>query len=176
MEDVMSSVVERPREIEVDNSRLTLQVLICGSSRTLRLAGELDLASRASLEDAISRLVASRCLLTLDLRLLTFMDATGVHVALAASDLCAAHACELRLVPGPAPVQRVFSLAGVIDHLPFRADPDQSGLKLSGADSEDGAALGRFAARAGQPRRESSLRSRAYSTHQRPSSLGRHAP
>jgi anti-sigma B factor antagonist len=100
-------------------SRLRVQAVVCEELRTLRLAGELDLACRAMLEDAIARIVSDDCTLVLDLRAVTFMDTTGVHVALGAVDLCASQGCELRLLPGPARVQRVFELVDALERLPF---------------------------------------------------------
>ena len=56
---------------------------------------------------------------TLDLSRLTFIDSTGIRAVLAARGLCAACGCEFMLIPGPTPVQRVFEVSGLIDHLPF---------------------------------------------------------
>ncbi len=133
--------------------RLRIQAVICNGSRTLRLAGELDLAGRAPLEDAIARIATGGCKVVLDLRPVTFTDASGVHVALAAARLCAVRGCELRLICGPPAVQRVFELAGVLDQLPFQAE-QQPRSELSGGDSEDGAVPDLLAARARRPRRE----------------------
>ncbi|HEX3910102.1 MAG TPA: STAS domain-containing protein [Solirubrobacteraceae bacterium] len=139
-------------------SRLSLQVAICDGVRTLRLRGELDLACRAALEDAIMRLVANGCTVVVDLRGLTFMDTSGVHVALAANALCAAHGCELRLIPGPAAVQRVFDLAGTLAGLSFLDEDGHVATELLPSNSEHGAVLDpvldRLAARVGRPRRK----------------------
>ncbi|HEX3852505.1 MAG TPA: STAS domain-containing protein [Polyangiaceae bacterium] len=134
--------------------RLSLQAVICGSVRTLRLQGELDLASRAVVEDAIARLILGDCTVVLDLRRLTFMDTSGVHVALAANDLCIARGCELRLISGPAAVQRVFDLAGTLARLPFQAEEGHVGPELSGGHFGGGVVRDRLAARAARPRRE----------------------
>jgi anti-sigma B factor antagonist len=136
------------------SASLRLQAVICDGLRALRLEGELDLASRTILEDAIARIATRGAAVVLDLRALTFMDASGVHVALGAQELCAVRGCELRLIPGPAAVQRVFELAGALDDLPFQAEESCPRPELSGGDSEAGAVPGQLAARAKRPRRE----------------------
>jgi anti-anti-sigma factor len=58
--------------------------------------------------------------LTLDLRQLTFLDSTGLHLILFAQRLCKDKETEFALVPGPRQVQRVFELAALVNRLPFR--------------------------------------------------------
>jgi anti-anti-sigma factor len=70
--------------------------------------------------DLICKQGASR--LVLDLRGLTFMDLMGLRTVTFAKELCEWHRCELRLVPGPASVQRVFALTDLLESMPFEAD------------------------------------------------------
>jgi anti-anti-sigma factor len=114
-----------------DAHGLSIQALVCGELRTLRLSGHLDLASRVPLEDAISRMAIDGCEFVLDLRPLTFMDTSGVHVALAARDLCARRGCKLRLIPGSAAIQSVFEFTGVLDQLSFQAEASGPERELS---------------------------------------------
>ena len=58
---------------------------------------------------------------TIDLSGLTFIDSTGIRAVLAARGFCAARGYEFMLNPGPAQVQRVFDVSGLLDHLPFRS-------------------------------------------------------
>ena len=89
-------------------------------NRTLVLSGELDLASSWLLDCPLLKISADGTRsFTLDLSGLTFIDSTGIRAVLAARGLCAAHDCEFMLIPGPAQVQRVFDVSGLIDHLPF---------------------------------------------------------
>jgi anti-sigma B factor antagonist len=89
--------------------------------RTLVLSGELDLASSWLLDCPLRRIGANGTRsFTLDLSGVTFIDSAGIRAVLAARGLCAARRCEFMLVPGPAQVQRVFEMSGLIDHLPFR--------------------------------------------------------
>ena len=90
-------------------------------NRTLALSGELDLASSWLVDLPLLKIRADgTSSFTLDLSGVTFIDSTGIRTVLAARGLCAAHGCEFRLVPGPAHVQRVFEVSGLIDRLPFR--------------------------------------------------------
>ncbi|HEX4437030.1 MAG TPA: STAS domain-containing protein [Solirubrobacteraceae bacterium] len=125
---------------------LSFQVLVRGGRRTLRLSGELDLAWRTPLEDVIARIARGRCEVVIDLRALTFMDTSGVHVVLAARDLCAVCGCALRLIPGSVAVQRVFELAGVLDQLQFQAEESLPRPGMSEDSSGDGADPDRLAA------------------------------
>ena len=135
-----------------------IQIVVCGDIRTLRVAGELDLLSRSTLEDTLARLARGGCELVLDLRPLTFMDTTGVHVALAARDLCAVCGCTLRMIPGSVTTQRVFELAGVDRHLPFHSEESDPRIGLPGAGLKDEAAPAGLAApgedRAASPQHE----------------------
>lgn len=95
-----------------------------GSAHALLLRGELDIASAPALEGAFQQLCEGGAReLVLDLSRLEFMDSTGLNAILKCRTLCEEHQCELGLVPGPRPVQRVFELTRVLDRLPFR-EPD----------------------------------------------------
>jgi anti-anti-sigma factor len=103
-------------------SRLSLRERTRGAEHTLVLSGELDLASRPLLDEAL-RCVEQRRIsaLVLDLGELTFMDSTGLHGVLTAKSLCARYGCEFVITRGSSQVQRLFELSGFIDELPFRA-------------------------------------------------------
>jgi anti-sigma B factor antagonist len=58
----------------------------------------------------------------LDLRGATFLDSTGLHLALEAQAASAADGWEFGIIEGPANVQRAFELAGLGKRLPF-VDP-----------------------------------------------------
>jgi anti-anti-sigma factor len=86
----------------------------------LRLRGEVELASAGGIRGKIDECVAAGCgRIVLDLRGVTFLDSTGVHLMLEADATACAAGWELRLVEGPPAVQRVFELAGVRERLPF---------------------------------------------------------
>jgi anti-sigma B factor antagonist len=93
-----------------------------GTSHTLALIGELDMASAPALDQTLHRICTDTTgAVTLDLSRLTFMDSTGLRVMLMARDLCERHDCELQLIPGPAQIQRLFEVTGLLEQLPFRA-------------------------------------------------------
>jgi len=96
----------------------------------LVLAGELDLATRELVRDALMEVgEPAPQRLVLDLSGLTFIDVSGLHVLLAAAERCRASAAPtLKLVPGPPPVHEVFEITGLADRLPFTAS---SGPRLS---------------------------------------------
>jgi anti-sigma B factor antagonist len=88
--------------------------------RTLVLVGELDLASAPELEGAVAAaLEAGAQRIVLDLRRLDFIDASGLHAVVDASDACREQGCEFALVPGSRQVQRVFEMTGTLASLRF---------------------------------------------------------
>jgi len=90
----------------------------------VRPRGEIDLGTVDSLRRHIDRCVAADCnRVVLDLRDVTFMDSTGLHLILETDAAARAAEWELRLIQGPARVQRVFELAGVREALPFVEAP-----------------------------------------------------
>jgi anti-anti-sigma factor len=110
-----NGAVRLPRE------PLEILDVVSGEDHTLLLSGELDMAAEDELETAIVS-CANAARLTLDLSQLTLMDSTGLTLILLADELCKAHGIVFALVPGPAQVQRVLELAGVLDRLPFHME------------------------------------------------------
>lgn len=107
---------------------LQIQQVVCNSTQTLVLTGELDMASCPALDAALVHVWSEgTSAVVLDLRKLKFMDSTGIRAVLMTQALCAEHGCELRLLPGPLQVQRAFEICGLIDQLPFRDDAERSG-------------------------------------------------
>jgi anti-sigma B factor antagonist len=90
----------------------------------VRPRGDIDLATVDSLRRHIDRCVAAgNKRVVLDLRDVTFMDSTGLHLILETDAAARAAEWELRLIQGPAHVERVFELAGLRDALPFVQAP-----------------------------------------------------
>ena len=86
----------------------------------LVLGGELDMAARFQAEQALDQLLAEPVeQLVVDLGEVTFVDSTGMGLVLEVNDRARSEGFRLRLLRGPAEVQRVFELAGVADVLPF---------------------------------------------------------
>jgi anti-anti-sigma factor len=79
------------------------------------LAGEFDLASMDAVERELQRAEATdAAVIVLDLREVTFMDASGVRVIVMAHRRIGG---RLVVVKGPRPVQRVLEICGLIERL-----------------------------------------------------------
>jgi anti-sigma B factor antagonist len=84
------------------------------STARVCLLGELDMSTRAQVESALSRAEGSGAtLVELDFGGLTFMDSSGVHVALDAVARARDKGYRLVLLEGTGTVQKVFALTGV---------------------------------------------------------------
>jgi anti-anti-sigma factor len=97
-----------------------VQDAVAGGWHTLRLSGEVDLVTTTVLADAVERIpLGSVDGVVLDLSRVSFMDSTGVRSVLGLQERCSEAATELRIVPGPRAVQRVFEVTGLSGRLPF---------------------------------------------------------
>jgi anti-anti-sigma factor len=100
-----------------------VQDIVSDGRHRLLLSGELDLAPAAELEAMLLRLCADGTKeIALDLSKLRFMGSIGLRLILLARELCRQHGYEFQLVAGPANIQRVFEMTGLLDVLPFQAD------------------------------------------------------
>lgn len=102
-----------------------------GTTSTIQLEGEWDLAQQAATTDAIAHALDRRpaCLL-LDLSRLSFIDSCGVHVLINTHRRCAEQGAHLVIIPGPRAVQRVFEICGLIETLFADHPPGSSPTKL----------------------------------------------
>jgi len=81
--------------------------------------GELDMESANVLSALVSEyLEAGFPRLVLDLRALTFMDSSGLHVLLEARQHARARGVDLCVSPGPPGVQRIFDVTGTAELFP----------------------------------------------------------
>ena len=86
----------------------------------IAVEGELDLATAEELERELLRVEAGAAqVIVVDLSGLTFIDSSGVRLLLRAHARSRADGNRLTLLRGPAAVQRVFELTGILDVLPF---------------------------------------------------------
>jgi anti-anti-sigma factor len=109
-----------PRSFEV-------QDVVSGGRHRLVLTGELDLAPAAELEATLFRICADGTKeIALDLSKLRFMGSIGLRLMLLARELCEEHGYEFQLIAGPANIQRVFEMTGLLDVLPFRTGDSSS--------------------------------------------------
>jgi anti-sigma B factor antagonist len=106
----------RPGELDVSHEQR-------GSSHTLRLAGELDLACADELERRIATLcVEGATSIELDLAELSFVDSSGLRAMLAGRQICERSGCELELSNCGEHVRRILELTGMDGVLRVRGD------------------------------------------------------
>ena len=127
------SRVEPSLDVQVDQpategpevpGRFTWEVVHDGGSVRVVPVGELDLASCGQLEPAIRELLQPDVdRLIIDLRRVSFLDSTGLRLALELEAEARSDGFDLELIPGPPDVQRVFAITGTLETLPFVAVP-----------------------------------------------------
>ena len=89
-------------------------------THTLGLTGELHRLSAYALEAEIERLCDEGVTaITLDLRELDYIDATGIAVIAFRARLCKRRGYEFAVIPGSRFMHRALAQAGVSDLLPF---------------------------------------------------------
>jgi anti-anti-sigma factor len=87
----------------------------------IRPSGELDIATAPTLDGRLRQVAdAGAREIVIDLGSLTFIDSTGLRLLLTWRAASAVDGFALALLPGQPSVQRIFSIAGLEDHLPFR--------------------------------------------------------
>lgn len=86
----------------------------------IRPVGEVDLATAPAVCVPIDEaLAAGARRVVLDLRATTFMDSTGLQLALRTAWRAGRNGTEFALVAGPPAVQRVFEITGLRERLRF---------------------------------------------------------
>lgn len=99
---------------------LDITVLQQGTTTTIALNGEWDLAQQPATREAIRHaLDAEPECIVLDLSRLSFIDSTGLHATIELHQRCAQHAIRLVIIPGPRTVQRPFEICQLTEILPF---------------------------------------------------------
>ena len=100
---------------------IQIEVAHRGQRTLITVRGELDLATAPTLERALAAQTRHKRPLVLDLRDLSFIDATGLGVLLRADADARRHHAELKLIPGNA-VTRLLELCRISTHFTY-ADP-----------------------------------------------------
>jgi len=86
----------------------------------ISLTGEWDLAQQPATWETIRRVLQQRPeSVLLDLRRLSFIDLSGVHVIIELHKRAQHQNIRLVIVPGPRGVQRVFDICQLLGVLPF---------------------------------------------------------
>jgi anti-anti-sigma factor len=89
-------------------SGFTADTRIEGDCAVLALEGEYDFGVQPQARAALEQAAGTR-VLVIDLRDLTFMDASGIHLLLEAREQCRASGRMLLVIPGPPRVQRALA-------------------------------------------------------------------
>jgi anti-anti-sigma factor len=89
----------------------------------VRAIGELDIASAPELRRCLAG-ARGAPRVVLDLRCVTFIDSTGITLLLDEERYARATGTQFVLIPGPAQVQRVLTIAGVLNTLSFTGEDD----------------------------------------------------
>ena len=107
----------------MDASR-TPAVTVSDGVCTVAIDGEFDMAATFAVEPALERALQAPDLrlLTLDLSGLTFIESVGIGVVIRLAAELEARGVELRIVPGPRHVHRVFTSIGMAQTLPFEPE------------------------------------------------------
>jgi anti-sigma B factor antagonist len=90
-----------------------IEVSETGSSLVVRIVGELDLASRDSIETAVMAAVVSAPSVILDLGELTFCDSIGVAMFIAVHEKATAEGSALAIRNTRPQVERVFDIVAL---------------------------------------------------------------
>jgi anti-sigma B factor antagonist len=95
-----------------------------GTTMTIELAGEWDLAGVPAVRRAIAH-VLSGCpeSVVLDLSRLVFIDSSGLHATIELAHRSSAQGIRLVIICGPPSVHRVFTITGLTERLPFVDQP-----------------------------------------------------
>ena len=121
------------------HSYLTIEVARGPEAQTIVLTGEADLLGAPAIEAALEDASASEAdRIIIDLQNLTFIDSSGLQALITGHELCRARGQELRVLPGPENVQRVFELTGMNEALPFA---DAAGRETEGGSAGGEATL-----------------------------------
>lgn len=90
-----------------------IEVSESGTSLVLRIGGELDAASRTSIEPEVMAATMSASSVIIDLDAMTFCDSSGIAMFIAAHENAKARATALAIRHVRPPVRRVFEIANL---------------------------------------------------------------
>lgn len=93
-------------------SRFAYSLKSAAGSTWVDATGEVDIASSQQLKRALDAALERTRIAVLDLRGLTFLDSTGVHVIVNAAERARREGGKLVVVRGPSQVDRVLTLTG----------------------------------------------------------------
>jgi anti-sigma B factor antagonist len=93
-----------------------------GDEHVIVLKGELEMSTVAAAQSELIKVEASGCRqIVLDLRGLSFLDSTGVHLLMQAHARAEATGRSVALLVDKGPVHRVLDVSGALSILPTQA-------------------------------------------------------
>jgi anti-anti-sigma factor len=102
--------------------RLRIDVRSDGDEVRVTPVGEVDIATVGQIDELIGGLHgAGFHLLVLDLRELTFMDSTGLQLAVRWDSYARQNGYSFAIIQGTPSIQRIFDITDLADRLPFRS-------------------------------------------------------
>ena len=121
MSDVSEEDGARPAEPRlIHQGELTIRIEDQAGTSVLSVYGELDLSNSEVFESAVrSAEERHRANLIVDLSGLQFIDSSGLAVLIRTANRSRENSNSLALLRGSAPVDRLFKLTGLTEHLPF---------------------------------------------------------
>jgi anti-sigma B factor antagonist len=112
---------------------LTLETRHEQGCAIVAVAGEIDLSTVARLRECLLELAASGRPLVADLDQVTFIDASGLNVLVAAANRAAAHGSSLHVVCARPKIRHLFRVTGLNCRIPLARTLDDVGETLAAA-------------------------------------------
>jgi anti-sigma B factor antagonist len=126
----MASSAREP-ELRDEPAGLVLEEIRIGHRTVIAVAGDIDIATVETLQQAVERaLVSGAADVWLDLSDVDFMDSTGLRVVLGARTALRRRKKRLAVICPPGPVHRVLEIAGLDDRLTVY--PDRAAAHAAG--------------------------------------------
>jgi anti-sigma B factor antagonist len=135
-------MAERAPVTEADDVEFEVMVGRAGGTAIVRVAGALDLATVPTLEGVLKRLEDPCERVVLDLSELTFIDSTGLTLAVMQHRRAMSDGFDFVLAGARGPVLRTLRLAGLDVALPIAPDVQAALADGTGGASEPGRSSG----------------------------------
>ena len=113
-------------QVTSSSSTCRIESTRAGAMSILSPHGELDLAGVEALLSHVDWLLQDgQLVLAIDLRGLTFMDASGVHALITAGRRCEAHGRRFTVVRGAKQIDRLLKVCGLEGYFDMVSELDQ---------------------------------------------------
>jgi stage II sporulation protein AA (anti-sigma F factor antagonist) len=106
--------------------RFSVETAVTDGRVLVTVAGEVDLAAADSLRSELEQHISGADTVVVDCAGITFIDSTGLRTLIEAAQRAKEAGTRFRLAAVPAPVARVFNLAGVTELFAIHADQTEA--------------------------------------------------